>query len=383
MARLLKGCLVCSSVCALLLALLVAALQRTTWWAAFDFQNCEACKPHINWEAASRTEVNAAEKEQFVRDGVTVLAGAILEEALINELGKECDRLPDTFLTSIIANFLLRFYLRYEHRLESRSELLRDWAVHGPFGKWAAQLLGVKEVRLYNTELIFHRGDKSPTCKPAWHRDSVAAPFDPDVPSAVFNIYLHDIDADRDGLIYVRGSHEDAGSMPETIDIIEPRIAVGDVLVHSANAYHTTSGRGCFNRRSLQFRYFAAGAPLTHGPLRMSGPIPWTFAHAPGIAPHGLKLGDKLEGPWYPLVHPHPLEEEQRSVPEAEAWGLLKLASFISESNKVMNSTVGKPARGVIAMDGVVKDSEDWHWKVQEGSGLTIPAMKKAAQVLK
>lgn len=377
-----RSCFALSAITVVLIAAGLASLQRTVWWAAYDAHNCESCKAQIDWMRASRQQVGDLERKDFAVDGVTVLKGAILDHALIAALGVECDRLSDTFLTNVIAKFLLRFYLRYEHRLETRSEILRDWAVHGPFGKWAAQLLNVSEVRLYNTELIFHRGSESPTCKPAWHRDTLAAPFDPEVPSAVFNIYLHDIDAEHDGLIYVRGSHFDPSSLPETINVIEPNITVGDVLVHSANSYHTTSGRGCFNRRSLQFRYFAGAATLSHGPLRQSGPIPWTFAHAPGVAPHGLKLGDPLQGPWYPLVHPEPLEKEQRSVPEAEPWGILSLGRFVSESSSLMNTSTGKPAPGFIAMDGVVKNPEDWDWKTMGDSGMMIPFLKKAAQVI-
>lgn len=382
MRRVLKGCTVCFSVVVLAFAIGIAVLQQTVWWASYDFDNCNTCKPRIDWQQTTRGTLTEIEKQEFFVDGVTVLKKAVLDKALIDELSEECDRLPNTFMTDILANVILRFYLRYEHRLESRSELLRDWAVHGPFGKWAAQLLGVEDVRLYNTELIFHRGDDSPTCKPAWHRDSLAAPFDPEVPSAVFNIYLHDIDAEHDGLVYVRGSHTDVSSMPNDLDIIEPKIEVGDVLVHSANAYHTTSGRGCFKRRSLQFRYFAADSStkFSHGPLRQSGPLPWTFAHAEGIAPHGLKIGDKLAGPWYPLVHPKNLDNERGIVPSAEAWGVRNFVGFISEHNALWNAS-GQPAQGALTMDGLVKDPADWYWKAE--GPMVMPALKKAMPLQK
>jgi len=360
----------------------LAALQRTTWWASYDFRNCEHCQPRIDWASLVRAEVSSQERLEFNEDGVTVLKGALLDTSLVEALGRECDELPNTFMTSVLANFVLRFYLRYEHRLETRSELLRDWAVHGPFGKWAAQLLGVKEVRLYNSELIFHRGEESPTCEPAWHRDSLAAPFGTEVPTAVFNIYLHDSDATKDGLIYVKGSHRDPSSMPDNIEIIEPRIEVGDVLVHVANSYHTTSGRGCWNRRSLQFRYFAADtdAVFSHGPSHLAGPFPWTFAHASGVAPHGLHIGDALKGAWYPLVHPTPLASEQISVPDAQAWGILKLGSVMSASAALINNTAtGLPTPGVLVMDGLVKDANDWQWEVL--NGFPMAKMKKAARV--
>jgi len=376
-----RPCFTICSILVLLIACGIDSIQRTIWWSAYDPHNCESCSPRIDWKRASRQEVGDVERAAFAVDGVAVMKGALLDTALISELGAECDHLSDTFLTSVVAKFLLKFYLRYEHRLETRSEMLRDWAVHGPFGKWAAQLLNASEVRLYNTELIFHRGSESPTCKPAWHRDTVAAPFAPEVPSVVFNIYLHDIDAEHDGLIYVRRSHVDPSSMPDVIDIVEPNISVGDVLVHSANSYHTTSGRGCFKRRSLQFRYFAGAATLAHGPMRQSGPIPWTFAHAPGVAPHGLKLGDPLQGPWYPLVHPKPLVEEQRSVPEAKSWGILSLSRFVSDSASVMNTSTGKPAPGFVVMDGVVKNPDEWDWKPMGDTGMMLPSLKKAGLV--
>lgn len=58
--------------------------------------------------------------------------------------------------------------------------------------------------------MIFHKGDESPTCRPAWHRDTVAAPFSPKARAVTFNVYLEAIGPDGphgDGLIYERGSH--------------------------------------------------------------------------------------------------------------------------------------------------------------------------------
>jgi hypothetical protein len=51
-------------------------------------------------------------------------------------------------MTSVLARLVLPFYLRYEHRLDTRSSLIRDWAIHGPLGKWAAELLRAPSVRL-------------------------------------------------------------------------------------------------------------------------------------------------------------------------------------------------------------------------------------------
>jgi hypothetical protein len=246
--------LVSVAVFAALLAAVPPLIGRTVWWAGYDLRNCAGCEARIDWSAEmARPVVNRRITHNFRKDGVVVLSQA-LEHAKVASLAAECDRLPNTFMTHVIAGFLLRFYLRYEHRLDTRSELIRDWAVHGPLGAWAAQLLGASEVRLYNAEMIFHRGEDSPTCRPAWHRDTLAAPFAPGPRAVTFNVYLEDISADGDGLIYQRGSHRNLDAPPSRDDIARPAVRVGDVLAHDPNAYHTTSGVGCWRRRSLQFR---------------------------------------------------------------------------------------------------------------------------------
>eukprot|EP00316_Scyphosphaera_apsteinii_P001957 CAMPEP_0119312406 /NCGR_PEP_ID=MMETSP1333-20130426/26321_1 /TAXON_ID=418940 /ORGANISM="Scyphosphaera apsteinii, Strain RCC1455" /LENGTH=297 /DNA_ID=CAMNT_0007317019 /DNA_START=335 /DNA_END=1228 /DNA_ORIENTATION=+ len=256
----------------------------------------------------------------------------------------------------------LRFYLRYEHALQTRSELMRDWAVHGPFGMWAAKLLGVEEVRLYNSEMIFHKGSDSPLpCKPAWHRDTLAAPFQSDARSVTFNVYLDDIGADGphgDGLIFQRGSHKTLDSPRSTKGIYEPSIAVGDVLAHDPNVYHTTSGRGCWRRRSLQFRYVEGNTQFAFNASRMH-PAPWTLAHSPEVAPHGLSDGDALAGPWYPRVYPSPLESEHTPL-GGNIWSFGALLRLVDRSAKLMKDTSGHPTRGYLTLDGPVVRPDEW-----------------------
>jgi len=219
------------------LAVLVAAtpsfVGRTIWWAGYDLRNCPGCQPRIDWTAESGTRVTSR-RSTFKRDGVVVLP-QVLNPSKVADLAAACDKIPNTFMTDVIARFLLRFYLRYEHRLDTRDEHLRDWAVHGPLGAWAAQLLGVHAVRLYNAELIFHRGEDSPTCKAAWHRDTLAAPFAPGPKAITFNVYLEDISAEGDGLIYQKGSHRRLDAPLSRPTILRPRVRVGDVLAHDPN----------------------------------------------------------------------------------------------------------------------------------------------------
>eukprot|EP00629_Pelagomonadales_sp_RCC1024_P001232 CAMPEP_0119288706 /NCGR_PEP_ID=MMETSP1329-20130426/37719_1 /TAXON_ID=114041 /ORGANISM="Genus nov. species nov., Strain RCC1024" /LENGTH=286 /DNA_ID=CAMNT_0007289489 /DNA_START=75 /DNA_END=931 /DNA_ORIENTATION=+ len=272
------------------LAAIPSLVGRTTWWAGYALSNCNGCQPTIDWtqEKAAGVASARAAASTFRADGAVVLSD-VLPLNKVAALSRECDALPNTFMTDVIARVILPFYLRYEHKIDTRSELVRDWAVHGPLGAIAAELMGVERVRLYNAELIFHRGATSPTCEPAWHRDTLAAPFEPHNKAVTFNVYLEPIDAEGDGLVYFRGSHLRLDAPPASMDLLEPAVRVGSILAHDPNAYHTTSGRGCWRRRSLQFRYVADGATFSFGPHRLPhGPIPWTFAHAPGVAPHGL-----------------------------------------------------------------------------------------------
>lgn len=288
-------------------------------------------------------------------------------------MADEVDALPDTFMSHILANTLLPQYLSYEHRLDTRSELVRDWAVHGPLGKWAAELMGVKEVRLYNAEKIYHRGAP---CRQAWHRDTIAAPFPVDAKSITINIYLDEISGDNDVLIYITGSHHNLTHPTSVNDPWEPHIHFGDVLAHDPRIYHTPSGQGCWQRGSLQVRYVESLTTFLFAPNRFPhGPVPWTLAHAPGVAPHGLINGDVLEGPWYPRVIPSPLASEHVPLPEGP-WGLGAMLGVAKEAKDIIqtlgigtteNCTLlvddnshNTNAFSYFGLDGPVIDCQDW-----------------------
>jgi hypothetical protein len=314
----------------------IAWLQRTTWWAGYNLDNCLGCQPIVNWSAeleVDRIVVDAARYEQYQRDGVILLPGVISPNK-VNDLAEEVDALPDTFMSHILANTLLPQYLSYEHRIDTRSELVRDWAVHGPLGTWAAQLMGAKEVRLYNAEKIYHRGFP---CRPAWHRDTIAAPFPTEAKSITINIYLDEISGGSDVLIYMPGSHHNITHPPKNVEHAwEPHIHIGDVLAHDPRIYHTPSGKGCWPRRSLQFRYVESPTTFSFAPNRFPhGPVPWTFAHAAGVAPHGLTDGDALQGPWYPRVVPSPLASEHVPLPKGP-WSLWAMLGVAKEAQDII-----------------------------------------------
>lgn len=277
-------------------------------------------------------------------------------------------------------------------------------------GKWASELLGVEEIRLYNAEVIYHKGADSPRpCAPAWHRDTIAAPFATSARSVTFNIYFDNITAgdpnNGDGLIFMKGSHRNLTAPPTDPDIYEPSVHLGDVLAHDAHIFHTTSGRECWRRRSMQFRYVAAqgGSPRhshqkqeqqQRNPTRFlfgmnrfpHGPVPWSLAHAPELFPHGLTNGDILQGPGYPLVYPKPLESEHVPL-NGNVWSIFKIFHLAKESQGMMmknyrrnerGKEVGHLPLGFFTLDGPVLDPDLWELvDPPEFNGMLLPAHKQ------
>lgn len=90
--------------------------------------------------------------------------------------------------------------------LHRRSPALREVATSPRLGFWAAQLLGVDRVRLYQDALFMKRPGDGPT---RWHSDLGLAPFDTNAFVTVW-IPLTPVPAHGgSGLCFARGSHRD------------------------------------------------------------------------------------------------------------------------------------------------------------------------------
>ena len=383
---------VSASIGVLLVAVSLALVYRSVWYAGYDLSNCRGCQARLDWSKENKLVISKDQRSQFQADGVVVLPLRFTRDKL-DPLFETVDNLPNTFMTDVVARFFLPHYLRYEHRIDTRSELVRDWAVHGPLGQWAAQLLNVEEVRLYNAEAIYHKGAESPTpCKRSWHRDTIAAPFDHNVPSVTFNIYFDPIGTSNhgDGLVFLKASHktmlkQSPGLLynQTKLKVYEPKLVVGDVLAHNPNVYHTPSGQACWKRRSLQFRYVASKykgkqTKFEFGPNRLPhGFIPWTLAHAPGIAPHGLISGESdLAGPWYPLVYPRDSQNKEHvPLSGARPWNPLAIIQLMKQSEQSVKDSSPNPKQGAFGLDGIIVDRTQWHFS-ELVPGVEVPCLK-------
>jgi hypothetical protein len=197
-------------------------------------------------------------------------------------------------------------------------------------------------------------------------RDIISAPFSVlKAKSININIYFDDISGDKDALIFVPGSHH---------NLTHPPI-IGDILAYDPSIYYTPSGKGCW-----QFRYVESPTTFSFGSNRFPhGLVPWTLAHASGIAPHGLANGDALlEGPWYPRVVPSPLVSEHVPLPQ-DSWGIWAVLGVTKEAKDTIQ-TLGigtkencnmSPANSndnnhnhngfaYIGLDGPVMSCQDW-----------------------
>jgi hypothetical protein len=109
------------------------------------------------------------------------------------------------------------------------------------------------------------------------------------------------------------------------------------------------AGTPCRVQCRFKYRYVAGPTTFVFGPNRFPhGPVPWTFAHAPGIAPHNLiavnggassdgttdTSSPTLEGPLYPLVFPAPKEEEHVPYP-GSPWTILGILGVTKQAQDI------------------------------------------------
>lgn len=150
------------------------------------------------------------------------------KEAAADEEG--CRRLYQSLELDGEVSFLQYFNL---HRL---SDEARTAALSPRFGFWAARLLGVPAVRLYQDALFVKRPGHGPT---QWHSDLGLAPFDTNhfITAWVALTPVPDAAAGGSGLSFARGSHRDF-AFPYFNDIRDPSMDLeGRYEVEDASAF--------------------------------------------------------------------------------------------------------------------------------------------------
>lgn len=378
----------CLKVCGLGAALAAIAFYlvfTSVWWYSFDPMNGADFWPVIDWSTVRIQPTTAKQVSQFREEGALQLK-AYFNPDFVRSLDPEIASIEATrtFINDVYRPNVLPFYGYYGHYVHTVNPVLYDWATRGPFAELAQRLIGSDTVRLYNVELIVRSVEG---CKEQWHRDSLAAPS-AEARTAIINVYLQDIDDKSDGLIFCRGSHKDTETSERSYDmrsdVIRHNVTVGDIVIHNGDVLHTTSGVGCFPRKSLQFRYIDGGATFAFDGYRI--PSVWSWVHLGGWVGHGLSNGDPLTGSWYPQVFPPSspdLEPTNRPITMGSFWAIVEAFTGLSkrlptvdqlaDMSKDQQEQIMQELKGFGGFEGFIKHPELWHLQPETG----LPFLKK------
>mmetsp|Transcript_33321 Transcript_33321/g.43964 ORF Transcript_33321/g.43964 Transcript_33321/m.43964 type:complete len:396 (-) Transcript_33321:198-1385(-) len=220
----------------------------------------EHIKGHLKEEYSSR-ELDA------YRQKVMVCLG---EEAWeLCETKEDCQRLLNENLASDMIPFLQVFNLWRTGNLEIQKFILAKRFAHT-----AAQLLGVKRVRLYQDSMFVKRPQDGPTL---WHSDLNMAPLDTNSFVTVW-IPLQEVPPQSEGgtsLTFAGGSHKDFALAywqdPHAGEDLEGRydvtcpghLNIGDATWHHGWLLHSAPENGTpFKRQAITISYIADGAKV-------------------------------------------------------------------------------------------------------------------------
>ncbi len=189
--------------------------------------------------------------------------------------------------------------------------LMRAVALSARLGDLAAELMGVKAVRLYHDNAL----SKEPGCgRTPWHHDAAHFPFHPPTAATVW-IPLTDIPVAMGPLSFARGAnlrrHVADLAFDEThpaydgtvsrrlrdagVEVQDGPFAAGDVSFHAAQCFHTAgANRTTMPRRALATTYLADGVRVRSDLTILSGT--WR-EFIPDAAP-----GQRIAGRLNPLV---------------------------------------------------------------------------------
>ncbi len=166
--------------------------------------------------------------------------------------------------------------LEYVANAWRKSEEIREFVFAERFARIAAELMGVRSVRLYHDEVLV----KEPGGSPApWHKDHYNWPLETHHTVKMW-LALVDITDDMAPIRLASGSHH-AGQFPEVppsyesdelfsqiihdhhIPIVSHPMRAGDAVFYSGQSLHSTSANtGARRREVLTIIYFADGTHI-------------------------------------------------------------------------------------------------------------------------
>lgn len=260
---------------------------------------------------ASPFSIDAETREAFDRDGFVQLSQVLDAEELeswrplISELchAKHANALPIEQRETYAKAFL------QTTNLWRRDDRARAFVFSRRLAGIAAQLLGVKQVRIYHDQALFKEAGGGHT---PWHADQYYWPLSSDRTVTAW-IPLVDVHADMGPLSFAAGSHHDrvgeelaiSDESEERLDAVvrergyrvhEAPFACGDVSFHLGwNLHRAGPNRSAVEREVMTIIYMDADMELIEptNPSRVNDARNW----CPGIQP-----GQRCDSPLNPIV---------------------------------------------------------------------------------
>jgi ectoine hydroxylase-related dioxygenase (phytanoyl-CoA dioxygenase family) len=246
--------------------------------------------------------VTQQDVDAFQRDGVVAVRGLLVD--WIEPLRAAMPELLETSYDPVKkAGYEMAVVVRANDGMWRTNETFRRFLFESPVGEVATTVMRSAEARLYEDLLLYRQLGADGEVN--WHRDAPRWPLTGTQLSSIW-FSLEEVTAETGAMRFIAGSHRDGdelvsrdprspnettslGDRPVTIVEAQP----GDVTVFHPRAIHTVYGSAPDRpRRSFTIR-------LTGDDVRFH-PKPKMY-HA-WMHDCGLKDGDPLDHPWFPVV---------------------------------------------------------------------------------
>jgi ectoine hydroxylase-related dioxygenase (phytanoyl-CoA dioxygenase family) len=240
--------------------------------------------------------------EAFERDGVIAVRGL-----LTDWVGLLRDAIPELLETSYDPikkrGYSSDIVIRANDSMWRKCEAFGRFLFQSPLGEVAAAVTRSSRAQVYE-DLLLYREANGPG-EVSWHRDAPHWPLTGNQLSSIW-FSLEDVSSETGAMRFVAGSHRDGDELVGVTErsaaetnsfegrpVIVVEAEPGDVTVFHPRSIHTAYGSSPDQpRRSFTIR-------LTGDDVRFR-PLPSMY-HA-WMHECGLKEGDRLDHPWFPVV---------------------------------------------------------------------------------
>ncbi len=256
------------------------------------------------------------QSQQYKRDGCILIRNILrhdeveifrkyIEDAVANYF-EERKKLQES---QVVDNY--NSYFTQVTNVWEKDEMVKRFAIAKRFAKIAADLMGVKGVRLYHDQALFKEPGGLPT---PWHQDQYYWPLDTTNTITMW-MPLVDVNEDMGSLKFAVGSQKEGsvGDIPisedsntayeKTIEergyaVVTNELKTGDATFHAGWTMHASSGNNSTRRREVMTVIYYADGTRIMEPDNKHRKIDMEVFHP------GAKPGDLAATHLNPLLYP-------------------------------------------------------------------------------